>query len=105
MVCSQGVSEESGILSVEFEWDRDKAEANLLKHEVPFDEAKTVFADPVYIDFYDPDHSDHEERYIIIGESQRHRTLTVSYTERGDEIRLISARRATPKEREDYEEG
>ncbi len=90
---------------MEFEWDKNKDEANLSKHEVPLDEAKTVFADPLYIDFYDPDHSDEEERYIVIGKSRQHRILIVSYTERDNKVRLISARKATRKEREDYEEG
>lgn len=53
-----------------FDWDEAKAETNLLKHGVSFEEATTVFADPLYVDFYDPDHSDDEERYIIIGQSQ-----------------------------------
>jgi uncharacterized protein len=70
-----------------------------------FGEAKTVFDDPLYIDFYDPDHSDDEERYIIIGESQQRRLLIVSYTERDHKTRLINAREVTPKERKDYEEG
>ena len=92
-------------MSMEFEWDENKAEANLSKHGVSFDEAKTVFDDPLYIDFYDPDHSDDEDRYIIIGESQQRRLLIVSYTERDRQTRLISAREATRREREDYEEG
>ena len=87
-----------------FEWDANKAEANLSKHSVSFDEAKTVFDDPLYADFYDPDHSDDEHRYIIIGESQQGRLLIVSYTERGDMIRLISAREVTRAEQEAYEE-
>ena len=90
---------------MEFEWYKKKAKANLSDHKVSFDEAKTVFADPLYIDFYDPDHSDDEDRYIVIGKSQRHRILIVSYRERDNKIRLISARKATRKEREDYEEG
>ena len=90
---------------MEFEWDGNKAEANLSKHGVSFDEAKTVFDDPLYIDFYDPDYSDEEDRYIIIGESQQRRLLIVSYTERDHKIRLISAREVTKKEKEDYEEG
>lgn len=88
-----------------FEWDGDKAEVNLSKHGVSFDEAKTVFDDPLYLDFYDPDHSDNEERYIIVGQSQQHRLLVVSYTERKDKIRLISARDATHMEKNSYEEG
>ncbi len=88
-----------------FEWDADKATKNLSKHGVSFDEARTVFNDPLYIDFYDPDHSDEEERYLVIGESSNGRLLIVSYTERGDVVRLISSREATPAERKDYEEG
>ena len=69
-----------------------------------FDEARTAFDDPLYIDFYDPDHSDDEHRYIIIGQSMQNNLLVISYTERGNVIRLISARKATRKERETYEE-
>ncbi|MBE9116897.1 BrnT family toxin [Lusitaniella coriacea LEGE 07157] len=90
---------------MKFEWDENKAARNLSKHGVEFEEAKTVFDDPLYIDFYDPDHSDDEERYLIVGESQRGRLLIVSYTERKDSIRLISAREVTRSEREVYEEG
>ena len=90
---------------MEFEWDEEKAAANLAKHEVSFNEAKTVFNDPLYVDFYDPDHSFDEHRYIIIGESREKRLLIVSYTERDDVIRLISAREVTRSERETYEEG
>ncbi|HEY0079888.1 MAG TPA: BrnT family toxin [Pyrinomonadaceae bacterium] len=88
-----------------FEWDEGKAEANLAKHGVSFEEAKTVFDDPLYVDFYDPDHSSEENRYIIIGESRQGRLLLVSYTERGEATRLISAREVTRSEREAYEEG
>ena len=90
---------------MEFEWDENNAAANLSKHAVSFDEVKTVFGDPFHIDFYDPDHSREEERYLIFGESQRHRLLIVSYTERGNGIRLIRAREATRGERIVYEEG
>jgi len=90
---------------MEFEWDEEKAKANLAKHAVSFDEAKTVFEDPVYVDLYDPDHSQDESRYIIIGLSQQGRLLIVSYTERDAIIRLISARELTRGEREAYEEG
>ena len=89
---------------MDFKWDEDKEEANLSKHEVSFDEAKTVFDDAFYIDFYDPDHSTHEDRYLSIGESKQHRLLIVSYTERNQKRRLISAREATRRERDDYEE-
>jgi len=90
---------------MKFEWDEEKAAANLAEHEVSFDEAKTVFDDPLYVDFYDPDHSYDEHRYLIVGESQQRRLLIVSYTERGDAVRLISAREVTAAERKAYEEG
>jgi uncharacterized protein len=90
---------------MEFDWDDEKAAINLADHKVSFDEAKAVFDDPLYVDFYDPDHSYDEHRYLIIGESQQRRLLIVSYTERGDITRLISAREATPAERRDYEKG
>jgi uncharacterized DUF497 family protein len=90
---------------MQFEWNDDKAASNLSKHKVSFDEAKTVFDDPRYIDFYDPDHSENEEHYLIVGQSNRGRLLIVSYTERRDSIRLISAREVTRTEREAYEEG
>ncbi len=89
---------------MKFDWDEWKAASNLSKHEVSFDEAKTVFDDPLYVDFYDPDHSDDEERYLVIGESSQGRLLITSYTERGVSIRLISARVVTRSEREVYEE-
>jgi uncharacterized DUF497 family protein len=90
---------------MQFEWDEDKAKKNLLKHQVSFNEAKTVFDDPFYIDFYDPDHSMDEDRYLIVGQSNRERILIVSYTERTNSIRLISAREVTRQERKVYEEG
>ncbi|MBP7964670.1 MAG: BrnT family toxin [Caldilineaceae bacterium] len=89
---------------IEFEWNEDKAKANLSKHGISFNEATTVFNDPFYVDFYDPDHSDDEDRYIMIGESQQRRLLVVSYTERRRKTRLISAREATKGEKETYEE-
>jgi uncharacterized DUF497 family protein len=88
-----------------FEWNKNKAANNLSKHGVSFEEAQTVFDDPLYVDFYDPDHSEEEERYLIVGESSRGRLLIVSYTERGSSIRLISAREVTRTERAAYEEG
>ena len=90
---------------MKFEWDEKKAAVNLSKHGISFEEARTVFDDPLYVDFYDPDHSDEEERYIIVRESQPGNLLIVSYTERADFIRLISARKVTRVEREVYEEG
>ncbi|MGL5193273.1 MAG: BrnT family toxin [Chroococcales cyanobacterium] len=90
---------------MEFEWNEAKAASNFVKHGVSFEEAKTVFADPLYVDFYDPDHSEEEDRYIIMGESQQGRLLLVAYTERGNVIRIISARTVTQSERRTYEEG
>jgi len=87
-----------------FKWNESKAARNVSKHRVSFEEAKTIFDDPLYVDFYDPDHSDDEERYLIVGESNQGRLLIVSYTERGDAIRIISAREVTRIEREVYEE-
>ena len=86
------------------EWDSHKAEANLRKHGVSFEEAQTVFTDPLSITLPDPDHSEDEERFIDIGMSDHRRVLVVVYTERGQRIRLISARKATPVERKQYEE-
>jgi uncharacterized protein len=86
------------------EWNGQKARQNLSKHKVSFEEAQTVFDDPLYVIYYDPDHSESELRYIIIGESNQSRLLLVSYTERGDVIRIISARRATARERQTYEQ-
>jgi uncharacterized DUF497 family protein len=89
---------------VTFEWDDEKAAANVIKHGLSFDEAKTVFDDPLYVDFYDPDHSSDEHRYLIVGRSHNRRLLIVSYTERQNAVRLISARLLTKSEREMYEE-
>lgn len=88
-----------------YEWDREKATSNLEKHGVSFEEAASVFADLLYIDFYDPDHSIDEHRYLIMGYSTAGRLLIVSYTERDKVVRLISAREVTPTERRAYEEG
>ena len=88
-----------------FDWDENKAVSNLSKHGVSFEEAKTVFDDPLYVDFYDPAHSDREDRYLIVGESSQRRLLIASYRERGNLIRLISAREVTRTERKVYEEG
>jgi uncharacterized protein len=90
---------------MKFEWDKNKAVKNQSKHGVSFEEAKTIFNDPLFVDFYDPDHSDREARYLIIGESNQRRLLIVSYTERGTSTRLISAREVTQTERKTYEEG
>jgi uncharacterized protein len=90
---------------VDYEWNLEKATRNLEKHGVSFEEAATVFDDPLYIDFYDPDHSVEEHRYIIIGSSREGRLLLVSFTERESVIRIISARELTSVERKVYEEG
>ena len=87
-----------------FEWDAEKAAENLGKHGVRFEEAETVFDDPLSKTFLDPDHSEGEERYLEIGYSSLRRLLLVSYTERQGRIRVISARRATRNERRSYEE-
>ena len=91
-------------MSLRFEWDLEKAAANLAKHGVSFEEALTVFSDPLARIFDDEDHSSEEEREIIIGHSTRQRLLLVCFTARDTAIRLFSARRATKKERQDYEE-
>ena len=90
---------------MKFEWNQDKAKNNLSKHKVSFEEAKTVFDDPFFIDFFDPDHSDEEDMFIIVGQSHQNRLLIVSFTERSNTIRLISAREVTPIEKDDYEKG
>jgi uncharacterized DUF497 family protein len=90
---------------VNFEWDSDKAASNQQKHGVTFHEAATVFGDPVAITFSDPDHSARESRYLTVGMSQSARILIVSHTDRGENVRIISARKTTRSERRFYEEG
>ncbi len=91
-------------MSYRFAWDNKKAAANLAKHQVSFDEASTVFDDPLAFIFDDETHSLEERREIIIGHSLNQRLLLVSFTERSNEIiRIISARSVTRKERNDYE--
>lgn len=92
-------------MKLNFEWEEEKAKTNLKKHRVSFDEATTVFIDPLSITIPDPDHSVDEQRYIDIGSSDKGRVLVVVYTERGSNIRIISCRKATPSERKLYEEG
>ncbi len=91
-------------MSALFEWDEDKAKSNRRKHRVGFDEAQTVFLDELSITQPDPQHSQKEERLIIFGMSNKPRLLVVSFTERGQKIRLISARKATRVERKQYEQ-
>jgi uncharacterized protein len=87
-----------------FDWDLAKARSNETKHEVTFDEAASVFADPLAAIFDDEAYTEKESREIIIGHSENDRLLVVSFTERDDIIRIISARQATRRERKDYEE-
>jgi len=89
---------------MEFEWDPQKAAKNVRKHKISFNEAATVFDDPLSVTVTDPDHSAEEDRFIIVGQSYRRRLLIVSFAERGDRIRIISARELTPAERRAYEE-
>ena len=92
-------------MALKFEWDQEKAKSNLSKHKVGFDEASTVFVDPLAKIFDDQDHSTDEIREIIVGHSVLGRLLLVSFTERGRDLaRIISARAATRKERKGYEE-
>jgi uncharacterized protein len=88
-----------------FTWDENKAVANRGKHGVSFEEAQTVFDNPLAVIFDDEAHSDTEPREIIIGHSVDNRLLLVCFVERDDGIRIISARKATAQERNDYEEG
>ncbi|MGO8813591.1 MAG: BrnT family toxin [Terriglobia bacterium] len=86
-----------------FEWDGSKATSNLKKHRVSFEEAVTVFYDPLAATFGDPDHSQEESRLITVGYSARGRLLVVSHVERSGAIRVVSARRATVRERRRHE--
>ena len=88
-----------------YEWYRAKAAANRKKHRVSFEEAASVFLDASALTFWDPDHSVEEDREITIGRSAQERILFVSHVAREDSIRIISARRATSRERRQYEEG
>jgi len=87
-----------------FAWDSTKAKKNIKIHGVSFDEASTAFKDTLSLTIYDPLHSDDEHRQILIGSSYQNRMLVIVYTERGDKIRIISARKATKHERNRYEE-
>lgn len=87
-----------------FEWDPKKGESNAQKHGVTFDEASTAFGDPLGLLMPDPDHSLGEERYLLLGMSNRRRLVVVAFAERPPRTRLISARRATREERKQYEE-
>lgn len=88
-----------------FEWDPGKARTNLRDHRVAFEEAATVFLDPLAVTYPDPDQSDPEDREITIGYSAKQRLLFVSHCRRADRHRIISARKATRRERKQHEEG
>jgi hypothetical protein len=92
---------------IEFSWDARKAKQNLQKHKVSFEEAATVFYDENAIEFFDPEHSMDEDRFLMLGLSGRLRTMVVSYClrKKGSEIRIISARKATKNEECAYIEG
>ena len=89
---------------MEFEWNPQKAAANLAKHAVSFEDAATVFGDPLGRIMADPRHSAEEQRLVLLGLSQSKHLLAVMYVNRGETLRIISARRATRRERTDYEE-
>jgi len=91
-------------VALSFEWDSEKAARNLARHGVSFEEAETVFGDPLGRIVTDPRHSEHEERYVLLGLSRQRRLLAVMCTERAGQIRTISARQATRRERRSYEE-
>ncbi|MGH2445507.1 MAG: BrnT family toxin [Candidatus Limnocylindria bacterium] len=90
---------------LEFEWDSDKADEVERKHGITFVEALTVFFDPLAAETYDEEHSTDEDRYVTIGRTASEKVVVVVNTYRGSRIRLISARRPTPSEREAYEQG
>jgi len=92
-------------MPLQFTWDPRKAAANLRKHGVSFVDAATAFADPLSITVPDPDHSDREQRLVLIGRSRYQHLVVVAHVERGDVIRIISARPANRRERISYEEG
>ncbi len=98
-------TEKVSLLTREFERNPDKATLNLDKHGVSFQEASTAFNDPLSVTFPDPDHSIRESRYVIIGVSRFGQLLVVAHTNRGEKVRIISARKATRQERRFYEEG
>lgn len=91
-------------MPLNFEWDEDKAKSNLRKHEVSFEEAATIFGDVLSLTIPDVAHSQAEERFIILGSSYQGKLLVVVHTERGDSVRIISARLASRHERRQYEE-
>jgi uncharacterized protein len=89
---------------VHFEWDTRKVAQNRLKHGVSFHEAATIFGDPMALTYLDPDHSVEEQRFITVGSSDAGKQLIVAHSDRGEKIRIISARKTTRREREQYEQ-
>jgi uncharacterized DUF497 family protein len=92
-------------MALGFSWDARKAASNERKHGVIFEEAVTVFGDPLSLTVPDPEHSESENRFVVLGLSANSRLLVVAHVERGDDIRIISARLASRRERIEYEEG
>ena len=92
-------------MSLEFNWDPKKAASNLEKHGVSFEEASTAFGDPLSITVHDPDHSEGEARFVLMGLTFGGKLVVVVHVELEDSIRIISAREATSRERKDYEQG
>ena len=88
---------------MKFEWDLEKARLNRAKHDVSFEEAATAFGDPLSVTISDPDHADEEDRFILLGQTHAGRLVVVVLTDRGDKVRIISARLATRRERRAYE--
>lgn len=91
-------------MSLTFEWDLGKAAENLRRHGVSFEEASQAFRDPLSRTIHDPDHSDEEHRFLLLGESEAGRLLVVAHTDRGRRVRIISARVAGRRERKTYQE-
>jgi uncharacterized protein len=92
-------------MKLTFEWDEARAEENLRRHKVPFDEGRTIFNDPFLLTYPDSNSSGTEDRHINIGLSVKNRILVLIHTERQSKIRIISCRKATASERRHYEEG
>ena len=91
-------------MGLTFEWDRRKATSNLKKHGVSFEEAASAFADPLSLTIANPDHSEDDERFLLLGVSYRGHLMVVAHTENRERIRIISARPASALERKSYEE-
>ena len=92
-------------IEMQFEWDDEKAALNLKKHDVSFNEATTVWNDSLYIELIDHKHTLDEKRFYMIGKSEQNRLIVISFTERENKVRIISARLLTPRERREYEHG